>query len=186
MPSSCIRMNPHSSTLIHTHPCASIAHPSANIQDTFSKHKSKVRHVSKSQSGNYNLSREITPNPSPGGLGPSAEPGGAARTAMVDRSRREAWGRPRGLGGAPAPPWATAAAAAVGPGGEVGGLYALNIGSLCLEYRISALNIGSLCLEYPISMPRISDSYSSNIECLCLEHTYINMFSNTQHKSKKQ
>ena len=77
-------------------------------------------------------------------------------------ARRGAWGRPpRGLGpppwgpgphaggpGAPARPWATAAAAAVGPGGEGGGgggkmlskyigLYASNIGCLCLEYRIS-------------------------------------------------
>ena len=41
---------------------------------------------------------------------------------------------------APAQPWATAAAAAGEPGGGISkciGLYALNIGSLCLEYRIS-------------------------------------------------
>ena len=33
--------------------------------------------------------------------------------------------------------------------------YASIIGSLCLEYRISALNIGSLCLGYRSSMLRV-------------------------------
>ena len=49
---------------------------------------------------------------------------------------------------------------------------ALNIGYLCLEHRdIYALNIGYLCLEHRISMLRISDIYAPSIEFQCLEHT---------------
>ena len=117
-------------------------------------------------------------------------------------------GRPHRLGPPPPPAW--------GPGGEekmlskyigpyasniaclrleyrismprISDLHASNIGSVCLEYRISASNIGPLCLGYRISMarisnfyalnigylPRISDLYASNIGFPCLEYTYIN------------
>ena len=49
-------------------------------------------------------------------------------------------------------------------------LLSSNIGSLCLEYRISALSVGSLCLEYRISMPRFLFGY------LCLEYQIFASF----------
>ena len=79
-------------------------------------------------------------------IGPGAARRGATAVAVGPGAARQgAWGARTvrataaavGLGppdegpGAPAPPWATAA---VGPGG---GLYALNIRSLCLEYQIT-------------------------------------------------
>ena len=109
-----------------------------------------------------------------GPLVPAEGPGAARRGATaavgpgaVHRGARGG-SRLHRLGPPPPPPWGTGPSA-VGPAGGGRGRYigltALNIGSLCHEYRISmprisdlcALNIGSTCLEYRISMPRISD-----------------------------
>ena len=55
---------------------------------------------------------------------------------------------------------------------RIADLYASNIGSLCLEYRISMPRISDLYASDigSISMPRISDIYASNIGSLCLEY----------------
>ena len=55
---------------------------------------------------------------------------------------------------------------------RISDLDASDIGSPCLEYRISASNIGSSCPEYRISMPRISDINASNIGYLCLDSRF--------------
>ena len=63
--------------------------------------------------------------------------------------------------------------------------YGLNIGSLPRISDLYAWNIGSLCLEYRLSMPRISDIRASCIGFLCFEYTYINTFLKNKSKFAK-